>query len=252
MRLRAEQGPCCRFTCTDNLQRWTPFSQSPVAMGFRVLEDAAQAHGARVGAKRVGGIGDATAWSFYPSKNLGAVGDGGAITTDDEEIADTVRVLGNYGSQTKYRNERIGYNSRLDELQAAILSVKLEHLDEWNARRSVLATRYLEGLRLSNLALPGLALGVEPVWYTFVVRSEHRDALSAHLSGRDVATMVHYPIPPYRQQAYAGTSLARVVLPISDLLHRQVVSLPISPQHSLGDVEEVISAVVEFDEVFQQ
>ena len=147
--------------------------------GLLVLEDAAQAHGSRVGPRRIGGIGDATAWSFYPSKNLGALGDGGAVTTNDEEIADAIRVLRNYGSRAKYLNERIGCNSRLDEMQAAILSVKLEHLDEWNHRRSVLAKCYQKGLQASNLTLPEVAVGVEPVWYAFVVRSERREALRA-------------------------------------------------------------------------
>jgi dTDP-4-amino-4,6-dideoxygalactose transaminase len=218
--------------------------------GLLVLDDAAQAHGSRVGSKRVGGIGDATAWSFYPSKNLGALGDGGAVTTDDEEFADAVRVLRNYGSRTKYLNERIGYNSRLDEVQAAILSVKLEHLDDWNRRRSVLAECYREGLRASSLTLPEVAVGVEPVWHVFVVRSEHRDELRAHLSERDVETVIHYPVPPYRQQAYAGSSSAELALPLSDLLHGQVVSLPIGPQLSAQAVEDVVSAVGEFDQAF--
>jgi dTDP-4-amino-4,6-dideoxygalactose transaminase len=216
--------------------------------GLRVLEDAAQAHGSRVGAKRVGSIGDATAWSFYPSKNLGALGDGGAVTTDDKEIADAVRVLRNYGSRMKYLNERIGFNSRLDELQAAILSVKLRHLDEWNNRRSVLAERYLHGLRGSALTLPEVAQGVEPVWYAFVVRSERRDELRAHLSKRNVTTVIHYPTPPYRQQAYADTALADLALPISDLLHEQVVSLPIGPQLSTRALDTVVLAVIEFDD----
>jgi dTDP-4-amino-4,6-dideoxygalactose transaminase len=216
--------------------------------GLRLLEDASQAHGSRVGAKRVGCFGDAAAWSFYPSKNLGAFGDGGAVTTDDEEIADTVRILRNYGSRTKYLNERIGHNSRLDELQAAILSVKLEHLDEWNQRRVVLAERYLEGLRASNLILPEVAAGVEPVWHVFAVRTERRDELRVYLSERGVETMVHYPIPPYRQEAYAGTALAGLPLPISDLLHGQTVSLPIGPQLSSRAVDAVVAAIMEFDQ----
>ena len=217
--------------------------------GLRVLDDAAQAHGARIGARRVGSIGDATAWSFYPSKNLGALGDGGAVTTDDEEVADAIHVLRNYGSRVKYLNERIGCNSRLDEIQAAILSVKLNHLDRWNQRRSKLAIRYLEGLQDADLTLPEVATGVEPVWYAFVVRSGHRDELRAYLSERDIETAVHYPIPPYRQQAYAGTSLPRLLLPISDLLHQQVLSLPIGPHLTNRAVDAVISAIFDFDQV---
>ena len=212
-----------------------------------VLEDAAQAHGSRVGNQRVGSIGDATAWSFYPSKNLGALGDGGAVTTDHEEIADALRVLRNYGSRVKYLNERIGYNSRLDEIQAAVLSTKLAHLDSWNFRRSALAARYLEGLKDTSLILPTVISGVDPVWHVFVVRSQQRDALRTHLSAHGVDSVIHYPIPPHRQAAYADTALAALHLPISELLHEQVVSLPIGPQLSASAVDIVIDAVEAFD-----
>jgi len=176
--------------------------------GLKVIEDAAQAHGARYRDRRVGSLGDAAGWSFYPTKNLGAYGDAGAVTTDDDELADHVRLLRNYGSKSKYYNEERGINSRLDELQAALLRVRLKHLDEWNSRRARIAAKYLEHLRETDLMLPGVCEGAEPVWHLFVVRSNRRDELQRHLKSQGVNTLVHYPVPPHLQLVYRGASLS--------------------------------------------
>src|SRR5712692_11762568 len=162
--------------------------------GLKVIEDAAQAHGARYRDRRVGSLGDAAGWSFYPTKNLGAYGDAGAVTTDDGELADRVRLLRNYGSKSKYYNEEKGINSRLDELQAALLRVRLKHLDEWNSRRARVAAKYTEALSETDLMLPGVCEGADPVWHLFVVRSAHRDELQKHLRSAGVTTLVHYPV----------------------------------------------------------
>lgn len=213
--------------------------------GLQVLEDAAQAHGSALNGVRAGHLGDAAAWSFFPSKNLGALGDGGAVTTDDDAVADRVRLVRNYGSRVKYLNEVPGANSRLDEIQAAVLSVKLAHLDEWNARRRRLAELYLEGLRGTDLALPARSPGVDSAWHLFVVRSESRDALQAALAEHGVETLIHYPVPPYRQDAYAGSGADFGHLPISDRLHQEVLSLPMGPHLDEADVEYVIDTVLQ-------
>ncbi|HEX2273355.1 MAG TPA: DegT/DnrJ/EryC1/StrS family aminotransferase, partial [Acidimicrobiales bacterium] len=220
-----------------------PILEMCAAHGLPVLEDAAQAHGARYRDVRVGGIGDATAWSFYPTKNLGAMGDAGAVTTNDDALADRLRVLRNYGSRRKYDNEVLGVNSRLDELQAAILAVKLQHLDEWNGRRRHIAGRYLESLSGTGLTLPVVAPWAEPVWHIFVVRTPARDALQQHLRRAGVETLIHYPTPPHRQRAYAWLDLPPGTTTISDAIHREVLSLPIGPHLSDADVDVVIDAV---------
>lgn len=214
--------------------------------GLSVLEDAAQAHGASLAGARVGTLGRAAAWSFFPSKNLGALGDGGAVTTDDDALADRLRLLRNYGSRQKYVHEAAGGNSRLDELQAAVLTVKLAHLDEWNARRRRVAERYLEGLAGRAVGLPGAGPGSDAVWHLFVVRSDHRDALQRHLAHHGVETLVHYAVPPYRQGAYAGRTEQMAPLPVSDGLHRRVLSLPMGPHLTDDAVDQVIAAVREF------
>ena len=196
--------------------------------GLRVVEDAAQAHGARFRGRRIGAHGDAVAWSFYPGKNLGALGDGGAVTTDNVDIADRVRMLSNYGCREKYVHEVKGGNSRLDPIQAAILRVKLTHLDEWNLRRSRAAATYISMLASSDLILPTVPDFAEPVWHLFVVRSKSRDFLRDSLAGADVATMVHYPAPPHRQGAYQ--EFRSEMLPLAEMLSEQVLSLPIGPQ----------------------
>jgi dTDP-4-amino-4,6-dideoxygalactose transaminase len=210
-----------------------------------VLEDAAQAHGACVRGRRIGSHGVA-AWSFYPGKNLGALGDGGAVTTNDDGVAARLRMLRNYGSAEKYVNEMPGYNSRLDEIQAAVLAVKLEYLDRWNSRRSAIARRYLCEFDDCNLRLPVVPSWSTPVWHLFVVRTPHRDALQAHLHERGVRTQIHYPIPPHLQRAYADLNIPSGALPVSEAIHREVLSLPIGPHMSDSQVEYVVEAVKSF------
>ena len=211
--------------------------------GLRVLEDGAQAHGARYKGRRLGAHGDAVAWSFYPGKNLGAMGDGGAVTTTDAQLADRIRVLRNYGSRVKYVHEVQGYNSRLDPLQAAILRVKLAHLDEWNARRSAIAARYQQGLVGCGLALPDVPTWAEPVWHLYVVQHPQRNALQQKLGEAGIGTLIHYPIPPHLQSAYAALGYDQGSFPVSENIHNEVLSLPIGPSMSLSDAEQVIEAV---------
>lgn len=210
--------------------------------GLRVLEDGAQAHGARYKGHRLGAHGDAVAWSFYPGKNLGAMGDGGAVTTNDAQLADRIRVLRNYGSRVKYVNEVQGYNSRLDPLQAAILRVKLMHLDAWNARRSAIAARYQQGLTGCGLTLPHTPDWAEPVWHLYVVQLPRRDALQKSLTEVDVGTLIHYPIPPHLQAAFANLGLGKGAFPITERIHNEVLSLPISPSMTLEQAGQVIVA----------
>lgn len=214
--------------------------------GLWILEDAAQAHGARHRGVRVGGLGDMGCWSFYPGKNLGAFGDGGAITTHRDDLADRVRLLRNYGSRTKYFNETKGFNCRLDTLHAAVLRVKLRHLDEWNRRRRAIAAIYAEQLSDTELVLPTTQAWAEHAHHLYVVRSEHRNALQQHLSARGIGTLVHYPVPPHRQAAYSELGLDRGALPITDRIHDQVLSLPMSPHLAREDAMAVADAVREF------
>lgn len=212
---------------------------------LKVVEDGAQAHGARYRGVPLGGHGDAVAWSFYPGKNLGALGDGGAVTTHDAELAERVRVLRNYGSRVKYHNEVAGTNSRLDELQAALLRVKLRHLDADNQRRAVLAHRYLEELRGPGLVLPSVPAYATPVWHLFVVRHPQRDLLAQRLAAAGVGTVIHYPVPPHRQPAYAGLGLQEGALPVAEVIHREVLSLPMGPTQTPAQTQTVIAAVNE-------
>ena len=212
--------------------------------GLKVIEDAAQAHGAEYRGRRVGSLGDAAAFSFYPGKNLGALGDGGAITTNDESLAKRLGALRNYGSEIKYKHIFKGYNSRLDELQAAFLRVKLRKLDEWNARRRAIANRYLELLAdCNNLKLPYVAGYSLPVWHLFVVRTRQREVIQERLNQAGVGTLVHYPVPPHLQPAYADLQFGEGSFEISERLHREVLSLPMFPQLSDRDVMEISSVV---------
>lgn len=210
--------------------------------GLKVLEDAAQAHGAKYKGRRVGSHGDVVAWSFYPGKNLGAYGDGGCITTDDAAIADRVRTLRNYGSRVKYVNEMRGVNSRLDELQAAVLRVKLRNLNAANERRRCIALKFLEGLGQSGLRLPCVPDWAEPVWHLFVVRCDARDGLQLHLNDGGISTLIHYPIPPHLQQAYADLGFRKGAFPISEKIHQSVLSLPLFPSMTALQVERVIES----------
>lgn len=215
--------------------------------GLRVLEDGAQAHGARYKGQRLGAHGDAVAWSFYPGKNLGAMGDGGAVTTNDAQLAERICVLRNYGSRVKYVNEVQGYNSRLDPLQAAILRVKLAHLDEWNTRRCAIADIYTEGLVESGLILPHVPDWAEPAWHLYVVRSPGREALQARLAAAGIGTLIHYPIPPHMQEAYEGRGIAADTLPLARQLAAELLSLPIGPQFDASQATHVCNAVCKLD-----
>lgn len=207
--------------------------------GLLVVEDAAQAHGASYKGRRAGTLGDAAGFSFYPTKNLGALGDGGAVTTDDDNLAMRIRRLRNYGSTTKYVHVEGGWNSRLDDLQAAFLRVKLRHLNTWNDRRRAVASAYMEQLCDTDLILPYVPDWAEPVWHVFVVRSRERDILQRRLGAAEIGTLVHYPIPPHLQTACQSLGIEAGTLPLAELLAGEVLSLPISPVHTLDDVRTV-------------
>jgi len=209
---------------------------------LRVLEDGAQAHGARYKDKRIGAHGDIVAWSFYPGKNLGAYGDGGAITTNDAELADRINVLRNYGSRVKYVNDVLGFNSRLDPLQAAALRVKLKVLDEWNARRSNIAECYSDELKNIGLLLPLIPEWAKPVWHLYVVQHPQRDNLQKQLGEADIGTLIHYPIPPHLQAAYAKLGFGKGDLPIAERIHQNVLSLPIGPHLTNNHLKSAIEA----------
>lgn len=207
-----------------------------------VIEDAAQAQGALYKDKKVGALGHAAAFSFYPGKNLGAFGDAGAITTNDEKIAHQVNVLRNYGSEKKYFNEVKGINSRVDELQAAFLRVKLRKLDEWNARRTAIAKNYTERLcHQPGMILPTAPITVNAVWHLFVIRHPKRDELQKRLSDHGVQTLIHYPLAPHQQQAYV--ELHKLTLQVSEKIHREVLSLPIGPHLSNEQAWRVIQSI---------
>ena len=213
---------------------------------LRVIEDAAQAHGARYKNRRVGSLSDAAGFSFYPTKNLGAMGDAGAVTTNNPELADKIRLLRNYGSRVKYENEIQGYNSRLDELQAAFLRVKLSKLDEWNARRTNVAIRYLETLNKHlNLTLPFVPDWAEPVWHLFVVRHPNRYNLEQYLQRNDISTLIHYPMPPHLSKAYSKECNDLGRFPISELLSKEILSLPMGSHISKQQIDTVTKAILE-------
>jgi dTDP-4-amino-4,6-dideoxygalactose transaminase len=210
--------------------------------GLLVLEDAAQAHGAAYKGRPVGGLGDAAGWSFYPGKNLGSFGDGGAVTTNDSGIAERVRLLRNYGSRVKYEHVVRGFNTRLDPVQAAVLRVKLGKLDEWNERRRVVAEAYRNGLGdVPGLVLPKVPDWARPAWHLFVVRHARRDELRRRLGLAGVETLIHYPIPPHRQPAYESASAD---LPMAEKLAETVLSLPMGPHIDVEQAAHVVSSVL--------
>lgn len=211
--------------------------------GLRVVEDAAQAHGARYKGQRIGAHGDIVCWSFYPGKNLGAMGDAGAVTTDDAELAERISLLRNYGSRQKYVNEEAGGNSRLDPIQAAVLRVKLAVLDDWTDRRRAVAALYSEGLRDSPLIVPDGPDWAEPAWHLYVVRSARRDALQSRLGEAGVGTLIHYPIPPHMQKAYANLGLSPDALPIARDLSAQVLSLPMGPHLTSEQAARIVDVL---------
>ncbi len=215
--------------------------------GLYVFDDAAQAHGARYKGRRVGGLCDATGWSFYPGKNLGAFGDAGAVTTNDDELAERLRTLRNYGSKIKYYNEIKGFNSRLDSLQAAFLRVKLKRLDAWNERRKAIAHHYLESLRdVPDLILPDVPQWADPCWHLFVVRHPERDALQNYLKGQGIGTLIHYPVPPHLQEAYHELRFTEGTFPITEVIHQEVLSLPVDPSLNGKHIQYVIEQVLKF------
>ncbi len=209
---------------------------------LKVIEDSAQSHGAYYQNKRSGNLSDASGFSFYPGKNLGAIGDGGAVTTNDEQLAYTIRALANYGSEVKYKNMYKGINSRLDELQAAILDVKLAKLDEDTEKRRAIAKIYREQITNPKIVLPQVALGEKShVWHLFVVRTDDRNQLQKYLADNGIGTVIHYPIPPHKQEAYKEWS--NLSYPISEQIHREVISLPISPVQTIEQTEYVTNVV---------
>lgn len=220
-----------------------PIVQIARERGLKVVEDNAQAQGARYKGRRTGSLGDAAGNSFYPSKNLGAFGDAGAVTTNDSTLADKIHMLRNYGSKKKYYNEFKGYNSRLDELQAALLRVKLKKLDEWNMRRTRIAKKYLDqfGGR-ADLDPPFVPTWAEPAWHVFVVRHPKRDALQRRLAEAGVGTLIHYPVPPHLSGAYADAGMARGAYPLAEELAGTVLSLPIGPHLTDSQSSFVIGA----------
>lgn len=216
-----------------------------------VIEDAAQAHGAMWKGKRVGGLGHAAGFSFYPTKNLGAFGDGGAVVTNDSTLADKVRMLTNYGSKVKYHHESKGQNTRLDTIQASILSIKLPYLDDWNQKRRDLAQIYYKGLSgLSQIALPKLSEGQISVWHVFPLRvlNNKRDALMEYLNKKGIGTNIHYPVPINRQKAYLDDGM-NVSMPESEKISLQELSLPLDPFHTNAEIEYVVSAIKSFYQV---
>lgn len=215
-----------------------------------VLEDSAQAHGAEINGKKAGNWGDASGFSFYPGKNLGALGDAGAVTTNDDELAQTIRALGNYGSHKKYENLYQGTNSRLDEIQAAMLSIKLKHLVAKTQRRREIAIAFTQGINNSAIVLP-IAKDItqveklqQHVFHLYVIRTKHREALQKYLAEQGVQTLVHYPIPPHKQQAYKEWNTQSY--PLTEAIHQEVLSLPISPVMTDEQVQKVIQACNEF------
>lgn len=212
--------------------------------GIFLIEDAAQAHGARYRGRPVGTFGIASAFSFYPTKNLGAMGDGGAIVTDDARLAQTVRLLGNYGAKAKYHHERKGWNSRLDELQAALLSVKLAHLDAWNVERRGIAAAYNAAFQHLGIARPSRPPeDAEPVWHLYTLISPYRDELAAALSREGIQTMIHYPKPPHLQPAYAELGIAKGSCPNAERRSEEILSLPLWPGMTAAQISHVTDTV---------
>lgn len=220
---------------------------------LKIIEDNAQAAGAKYGSKRTGSLGDAAGNSFYPGKNLGCLGDGGAVTTDDDELADVVRTLANYGSKQKYVNEYKGLNSRLDELQAAVLRTKLKRLDADNQRRREVAQYYCDNINEKFIILPFISSifrrdtindNLSHIWHIFIIRTQERDKLQNYLTENGIQTLIHYPIPPHKQEAYKEWN--NLSFPITEKIHNEVLSLPISPVMSDEEVKFVVNCVNEF------
>ena len=211
-----------------------------------LIEDAAQAHGTQYHGKIIGAHSDIICWSFYPGKTLGAFGDAGAITTNSTKIASRIRLLRNYGSERKYHHESLGVNCRLDPLQATVLRVKLRHLNDALKRRRQIASYYLDNIKLTNLILPSTSRWALHSWHLFVIRSPYRDLLQHHLQAHGIGSLIHYPIPPHRQKAYAPTPIASLDLPIADKLSAEVLSLPMHPYLTTDQVLRIVDVVSKF------
>lgn len=209
-----------------------------------VLEDCAQSHGALLNSKKCGAWGHAAAFSFYPGKNLGALGDGGAVTTNDSQLAETIRALGNYGSHEKYKNVYQGVNSRLDEMQAAMLSVKLNYLDDETSRRQKIASSYIDEINNQLVQLPEINENEGHVWHLFVIKTAYREEFAKYLLAEGIQTLIHYPLPPHKQEAYKQWN--ELSLPITETIHQQVLSLPLDPTMSEQSIQRVISVVNSF------
>lgn len=222
----------------------TPIIKFASKHHLKIIEDSAQSHGAYFNDKRAGNLGDASGFSFYPGKNLGCLGDGGAVTTNDDTLAKTIRVLANYGSEVKYQNQYKGMNSRLDEIQAAVLSVKLKRLDQDTNRRRQIAQMYLDRIKNPLLSLPFVSSRESHVWHLFVIQTQNRDALQKHLQTHDIHALIHYPIAPHHQQAYSEISSLK--LPITEAIHQKVLSLPMSPTLTDEQVNQVIQVINEY------
>jgi len=212
---------------------------------LKVIEDSAQAHAAMYEGKRSGNLSDASGFSFYPGKNLGALGDGGAVTTNDKVLADTIRALGNYGSHKKYENLYKGVNSRLDELQAALLSVKLKHLDKDTQRRREIADYYLDNINNKNIILPKVDNKVSHVWHLFVLRTNDRDKLQKFLLENEIQSMIHYPIPPHKQDAYKEWK--DLTFPITEKIHAEVLSIPMSPVLTEEETTKIVAVLNRYE-----
>lgn len=211
---------------------------------LKIIEDSAQAHGAKYQNQRVGSLGDASGFSFYPGKNLGCVGDGGCVTTNDDELAQKIKALRNYGSHKKYHNVFIGMNSRLDEIQAGILDIKLKFLDEYNQKRKEIAKYYRKNIKNSSIILPNVYTEDAHVWHLFVVRTKQRDNFQKYLLDNEIQTIIHYPIPPHKQECYKLWN--NLSYPITEEIHKSVLSLPISPVMSDDEVKKVVEVINEY------
>jgi dTDP-4-amino-4,6-dideoxygalactose transaminase len=226
----------------------TPIVEIAAKYRIKVVEDAAQAQGARYADHFTGNLGNACGFSFYPGKNLGAMGDAGAVTTNDDEIAEKVRILRNYGSRKKYYNEVKGYNSRLDVMQAAFLRVKLKYLDEWNKRRQEIATFYLQEMRsIPDLVLPHVLESATPIWHIFAVRHPARDALQKYLADHGIDTLIHYPVPPHLSAAYSEMDLKPGAFPLAEEIANTEISLPMGPHLSKEDAAYVVQTIRKFN-----
>lgn len=222
-----------------------PISDIAKQFNLKVIEDAAQAQGAAYKGKKIGSHSDAIAWSFYPGKNLGALGDAGAISTNSPEIAENIRQIRNYGSSAKYKHEVLGINSRLDELQAATLRVKLKYLTDWNHRRSVIANLYQTNIKSQDIQLPAVLKNSDPVWHLYVIKLTKRNQLLEFLKNNNCETIIHYPTPPHLQKCYKEYS--NFQLPITENISSSVLSLPISPHHSLDEIKHICELINQFN-----